>query len=96
MSILMIVSVPGKQKINWLHRNNQRIGVAVANDPNGPWKRFDKPVLDITYNDDTAPDALMTSNPSVCQMKDGKILMVYKAVGKNHRTKFIPFPIDLV
>ena len=77
-----IVSVPGKQKINWLHRNNQRIGVAVADDPNGPWKRFDEPVLDITHGDSLAHDALMTSNPSVCQMSDGKILMVYKAVGK--------------
>lgn len=76
------VSIPGKPKINWVHRNNQRIGVAVADSPNGPWKRFDKPVLDIALNDETAPDALMTSNPSVCQMTDGKILMVYKAVGK--------------
>ena len=77
-----IVSVPGKAKINWMHRNNQRIGVAVADSPNGPWKRFDKPVLDITYNNDDAHDALMTSNPSVCQMTDGRVLMVYKAVGK--------------
>ncbi|TXE13896.1 family 43 glycosylhydrolase [Seonamhaeicola algicola] len=80
-----IVSVPGKQKINWVHRNNQRIGVAVADTPNGPWKRFDNPVLDITYNDSLAHDALMTSNPSVCQMADGKVLMVYKAVGKKRK-----------
>ncbi len=80
-----IVSVPGKAKINWVHRNNQRIGVAVADSPNGPWKRFDKPVLDITHNDSLAHDALMTSNPSVCQMADGKILMVYKAVGKKRK-----------
>lgn len=80
-----IVSVPGKAKINWVHRNNQRIGVAVADNPNGPWKRFDKPVLDITKNDSLAHDALMTSNPSVCQMADGKILMVYKAVGKKRK-----------
>ena len=79
-----IVSVPGTPKINWVHRNNQRIGVAVAEDPNGPWKRFDKPVLDITHGDSLAHDALMTSNPSVCQMTDGKILMVYKAVGKKY------------
>ena len=76
-----IVSVPGKAKINWMHRNNQRIGVAVADNPNGPWERFDKPVLDITHGDTTAHDALMTSNPSICQMADGRILMVYKAVG---------------
>lgn len=79
-----IVSFPGKAKLNWMHRNNQRIGVAVSDSPNGPWKRFDTPVLDITHNDSLAHDALMTSNPSVCQMKDGKILMVYKAVGKKY------------
>ncbi|WP_460540419.1 glycoside hydrolase family protein [Echinicola sediminis] len=78
-----IVSVPGKAKINWEHRNNQRIGVAVADSPNGPWKRFDQPVLGIA-SDSTALDALMTSNPSVCQMPDGRILMVYKAVGKQY------------
>ncbi|MGJ8659042.1 MAG: glycoside hydrolase family protein [Cellulophaga fucicola] len=77
-----IVSAPGNPKLNWEHRNNQRIGVAVADSPNGPWKRFDTPVLDIAHGNDKAHDALMTSNPSVCEMPDGKILMVYKAVGK--------------
>ena len=81
---LKIVSSPGKPRLNWVHRNNQRIGVAVADNPNGPWKRFDKPVLDIT-NDKNAHDALMTSNPSVCEMADGKILMVYKAVGLKNK-----------
>lgn len=81
---LKIVSTPGKPKLNWMHRNNQRIGVAVAENPNGPWKRFDTPVLDISI-DENASDALMTSNPSVCEMKDGKILMVYKAVGKQFK-----------
>lgn len=79
-----IKSVPGKPKLNWQHRNNQRIGVAVADHPNGPWKRFDKPVLDVNKEDSMAFDALMVSNPSVCQMSDGKILMVYKSVGKRH------------
>jgi len=77
-------SVPGKPKLNWMHRNNQRIGVAIADNPYGPWKRFNKPVLDISPNQD-AHDALMTSNPSVCKMPDGKILMVYKAVGKKRK-----------
>lgn len=76
-----VVGVPGKHKLNWLHRNNQRIGVAVADSPDGPWKRFDQPVLDISANAD-APDCLMTSNPSVCRRPDGGYLMVYKAVGK--------------
>ena len=34
--------VVGKS-LNWTHRNHQRIGVAVADSPNGPWTRFDKP-----------------------------------------------------
>ncbi|WP_221409086.1 glycoside hydrolase family protein [Reichenbachiella versicolor] len=77
-------SVPGKAKLNWQHRNNQRIGVAIADTPYGPWTRLDKPVIDISP-DSTSYDALMTSNPSVCQMTDGKILVVYKAVGKQFK-----------
>lgn len=82
-----ITSLLGKEKLNMNHRNNQRIGVAVADSPSGPWKRFSKPVLDISDNED-GYDALMTSNPSVCQMPDGKILMVYKAVGKKNPMPF--------
>jgi predicted GH43/DUF377 family glycosyl hydrolase len=62
----------------WNHRNNQRVGVAVADHPAGPWKRFDKPVIDVTPD---SFDHLMTSNPTATVMPDGKILMVYKAVG---------------
>ena len=75
-----VLCVPDKrEKINWQHRNNQRIGVAVADSPSGPWKRFDKPLIDITP-DSAAYDCLMTSNPSVCQRPDGGMLYVYKAV----------------
>jgi predicted GH43/DUF377 family glycosyl hydrolase len=70
--------------LNWTHRNNQRIGVAVADSPDGPWRRFDKPLVDVSA-DAEAPDALMTSNPSVTQRPDGGYLMVYKAVAKKGR-----------
>ena len=40
----------------WIYRTNQRIGVAVADNPAGPWQRFEKPVLDVS-EDPTAPDA---------------------------------------
>lgn len=73
--------------LNFIHRNNQRIGVAISSDPNGPWQRFDKPVIDVSP-DPVSHDALMTSNPSVVQMADGRFLMVYKAVGKK---KPMPF-----
>ena len=83
-----VVGEPGRVELNWMHRNNQRIGVAVADDPNGPWERFDEPVLDITHGDSLAHDALMTSNPSVCRRPDGGYLMVYKAVGKKFPAPF--------
>ena len=72
---------------NWTHRNNQRIGVAVADDPNGPWMRFDKPIIDVSA-DATAHDAQMVANPSVTQMPDGRFLMVYKAVARKKPQPF--------
>ncbi|WP_066631573.1 glycoside hydrolase family protein [Labilibacter marinus] len=75
---------PGKLKYNWLHRNNQRIGVAVADNPNGPWQRTDTPLVDASA-DSTALDALLVSNPSVTRRPDGGYLMVYKAVGKKKK-----------
>ena len=82
-----VVGMPGKPQLNWLHRNNQRIGVAVADKLAGPWKRFDRPVIDIS-TDASAPDSLMTSNPSVCQRPDGSYLMIYKAVGQEYPMPF--------
>lgn len=67
------------QSLNWTHRNHQRIGVATADSPAGPWTRLDRPVIDVSP-DSAAPDALMTSNPAVTVRPDGGVLMVYKAV----------------
>lgn len=74
-------STPGNPVLNPVHRNNQRIGVAVADSPNGPWKRSDVPLIDVSPEAD-AMNALMVSNPSVAKRPDGGYLMVYKAVGK--------------
>ncbi len=74
------VGQPGNYKaLNFSHRNNQRIGVAVSDSPYGPWKRFDKPIVDVSDNPD-APDALCTTNPTVTDTPDGKYLMIYKGV----------------
>jgi len=64
--------------LNWVHRNNQRVGVAVADHPAGPWRRFDKPLIDTTPD---WYDALCCNNPSVTDRTGGGYLMVYKAVG---------------
>lgn len=72
-----------KDKEWWVNRNNQRVGVAVADNLNGPWKRFKKPLIDI----DGGPDRMMTSTPVVSVRKDGKFLMAYKYVCKDKRFK---------
>jgi hypothetical protein len=63
----------------WDHRNHQRIGVAVADAPEGPWQRFDRPVLDVTPG---AWDCHMVANPTVTETPDGRYLMIYKGVGE--------------
>ncbi len=64
----------------WDCRNRQRIGVAEADDPEGEWRFFDRPVIDVS---DDGIDSLMTSNPSVTAMPDGRFYMIYKAVSKD-------------
>ena len=61
----------------WDHRNHQRIGVAVASSPLGPWKRSDKPIIDTSNK---SFDHLMAANPAVTKRPDGKYLMIYKGV----------------
>jgi hypothetical protein len=66
----------------WEYRNNQRIGIAVADDPEGEWTRFDRPVLDVS-KDSTAYDAMMVSNPAGTVDDKGRAILVYKQVEKN-------------
>jgi hypothetical protein len=73
--------------LNWQHRNNQRIGVAVADRPEGPWTRFDQPLIDIS-SDPQAHDALATNNPTVIARPGGGVLMIYKAVAKRGKLPF--------
>lgn len=70
----------------WEYRNNQRIGVAIADDPEGEWQRFDKPVLDVSA-DSTAHDALLVSNPAATVDETGRVMLVYKQVEKNGTLK---------
>jgi hypothetical protein len=60
---------------------------AVADSPDGPWRRFDKPIVDVSP-DPQAPDALMTSNPAVTARPGGGVLLIYKAVGKKRSMPF--------
>lgn len=56
-------------------RSNKRIGLAIADSPYGPWKRFDEPILK------TKPNTFysyFTSNPSPIIEKDGSVMMLFK------------------
>lgn len=66
----------------WMLRNTQRIGVAVSDNPAGPWKRLDFPLLS-NSKDESAFDAMLVSNPAVCCGRDGKFVMLYKGVSRN-------------
>ncbi|MEK4237130.1 glycoside hydrolase family protein [Paenibacillus sp. FSL H7-0714] len=63
----------------WDHRNHQRIGVAEADHPGGPWRRVHQPAIDVTPG---AWDHLIVNNPTVTVTPQGKILMIYKGVGE--------------
>lgn len=56
-------------------RSNKRIGLAVADSPYGPWKRFNEPILK------TKPNtfySFLTSNPSPIIQEDGSVMMIFK------------------
>lgn len=68
-------------------RANKRVGIAVAERIDGPWKRFDAPVLPVRPN---SFDSLLTSNPAPCfaggqadhnspeSEDNGGVLLMYK------------------
>ena len=61
------------------HRNHDRIGVAIADKPEGPWQRFDAPVIDVSTNA-TEFDSLCVANPAAAVRPDGGLIVIYKAV----------------
>jgi len=69
----------------WDHRNNQRVGVASASHPSGPWQRLDAPLLDVSPD---SWDTLVTTNPSCTPLPDGRFMLMYKGVGDQ---KELPF-----
>lgn len=56
---------------------HERIGVAISNSIFGPWKRFDKPILDVRKG---KWDSLLVSNPAPVITNNGKIYLFYKGV----------------
>lgn len=74
LDTIIQVSKAGPGHKDWpLLRGNQRIGVAVSDALNGPWKRLDKPLLE-----PAGPIANIANNPAVARGKDGLYYMVAK------------------
>lgn len=71
--------------LNWSHRNNQRIGVAIAESPAGPWRRFDSPLISPTPG---FRDALCCSNPTIVRRTQGDFILIYKAVDQQRPLPF--------
>lgn len=65
----------------WSHRNSQRVGVAWADHPAGPFHRFDRPLIDATPG---SFDSLATNNPSVAVGPDGRYYLIYKGFEDNN------------
>lgn len=61
----------------WDHRNHQRVGVAWADHPLGPWTRCTAPIVSPTPG---RWDHLITACPIVTQGPDGLYRMIYKGV----------------
>lgn len=53
----------------------QRIGVAVADNPAGPWKRMKEPLIELS---EEGFGSQMNCNPAVARDDDGNYVMVYK------------------
>jgi hypothetical protein len=66
-----------KDDLWWEHRNNQRVGIAMARHPLGPWKTEDRPSIEVNPE---GWDSLVVNNPSVCAKPDGGWAMIYKGV----------------
>ena len=71
-------AIPGNAKEWWIHRNNQRIGVATADAPGGPWKRLDKPMLDVGQGFGQT----ILNVPVMMRKPDGGLRLYYKTLGE--------------
>ena len=57
-------------------RWRKRIGIATSKSPYGPWKRQDKPILEVKPN---SYYSFLTSNPSPLIKEDGSVILLFKS-----------------
>jgi len=73
------------EKNNAHHASTQRIGLAVADSPEGPWTRLsdEAPLLDVSP-DPADWDSYLTTNPALLQHPNGQYWLYYKAWDRNN------------
>lgn len=80
--VLLYISTDTTRQENWRTRakaaNTQRIGMAIADSPYGPWQRFDKPIIDVSP-DSMAWDSYCVVNPSLMKHPNGEYWLYYRA-----------------
>ena len=59
-------------------KDYRRLGLAVADAPEGPWQRFDKPLMPTQSAGEL--DSLATANPAILEKPEGGFLLVYKGI----------------
>lgn len=60
---------------------SQRVGMAIADSPYGPWKRFDSPIIDVSKNPRDW-DSYCTVNPTMLKHPDGTYWLYYRALDR--------------
>ncbi|MFR9652082.1 MAG: glycoside hydrolase family protein [Rikenellaceae bacterium] len=81
--VLLYISNDTTKQHRWLKdgmasENLQVVGMAIADSPYGPWKRFDKPVIDISA-DSMAWDSYCAVNPTMLKHPNGEYWIYYRA-----------------
>ncbi|MFC2112531.1 glycoside hydrolase family protein [Bacteroidota bacterium] len=72
---------------NWRSKapeaNSQRVGLAIADSPYGPWQRFDNPMIPADP-DSMAWDGYCTVNPGFVKHPNGEFWIYYRAWDRNN------------
>jgi hypothetical protein len=60
---------------------NKQLGLAIADDPHGPWQRLDTPILSPREGH---WDSILTSNAAPFIHPDGSVSLIYKSLSRPH------------
>lgn len=62
-----------------ISENLQHVGMAIADSPYGPWKRFDKPIVEASPDAEGAWDSYCAVNPSILKHPNGEYWLYYRS-----------------